>query len=123
MKWFFYAISLLWIVFGTLAILYTDEYRNTAKSWLSKIDRRILAILPFIFGVFLIICASAIRHPWFIRLIGFMGIAKGLFIFANPNNLYEDVTEWYLSAVSDQTFRFHGIIALILGTAVLSWII
>jgi uncharacterized protein YjeT (DUF2065 family) len=123
MKWFLYAISLLWIIFGTLGILYTEEYRNTAKRWLSKIDRKILAILPFIFGVLIIIAASASRHSWFIRFIGFVGIAKGLFILASPNNLYEDVTEWYLSSASDQTFRFHGIIALILGTAVLSWII
>jgi uncharacterized protein YjeT (DUF2065 family) len=79
--------------------------------------------LPFIFGILFLFSASATRNPWFIRLIGFMGITKGLFIFINPKGFYDKLSDWYLNSLSDQTHRFYGIFAIILGTAVLSWIL
>jgi uncharacterized protein YjeT (DUF2065 family) len=122
MKWFLYAFSLIWISSGAGLIIYTRESKSMIKRFVMDLDRRILSALPAIFGVFLIIAASESRHSWFIRLIGILAVLKGGFIFWNPQNLYDKTVDWYLNSVSDQTFRFFGIITLILGTVILSWI-
>ena len=123
MKWFLYAFSLIWISFGAGLIIYTLESKRIIKRLVTDLDRRILSALPAVLGVFLIIAASESRHSWFIRLIGILAVLKGGFIFWNPQNLYEKIVDWYLNALSDQTFRFFGIITLILGTVILSWIL
>jgi uncharacterized protein YjeT (DUF2065 family) len=122
MKWFLYAFSLIWISFGAGIIIYTRESKSLIKGFVTNLDRRILSVLPAIFGVFLIIAASESRHSWFIRLIGILAVLKGGFIFWNPQNLYNKTVVWYLNSISDQTFRFFGIITLILGAVILSWI-
>jgi uncharacterized protein YjeT (DUF2065 family) len=123
MKWFLYAFSLIWISFGAGIIIYTLESKSMIKSLVTDLDRRFLSVFPAIFGVFLIIAATESRHSWFIRLIGILAVLKGGFIFWNPQNLYNKIVDWYLISVSDQTFRFFGIITLILGTVILSWIL
>jgi uncharacterized protein YjeT (DUF2065 family) len=123
MKWFLYAFSLIWISFGAGIIIYTRESKSMIKSLVTDLDRRFLSVLPAIFGVFLIIAATESRHSWFIRLIGILAVLKGGFIFWNPQNLYNKILDWYLNSLSDQTFRFFGIIILILGTVILSWIL
>jgi uncharacterized protein YjeT (DUF2065 family) len=123
MEWFLYAISLFWIFVGCYIILYTHEARNVVKSIIKNMNHKILSILPLIFGILFLFSASSTCHPWFIRLIGFIGIAKGLFIFINPKGCYDKFSDWYLNSLSDQTHRFYGIIAIILGTAILSWIL
>ncbi len=123
MKWFLYAVSLLWISVGCCMILYTKETRNVMERFLLQIDRRILSILPFIAGILFIFAAPASSNPWFIRFLGVMGVAKGVFIFFDPNNLYDRINNWQLNSISDQTRRLWGIIVLVLGTAVLSWIL
>jgi len=123
MKWFLYAFNFIWISFGAGLIIYTRESKSMIKSVITNLDRRLLSALPAICGVFLVIAASESRHSWFIRLIGILAVLKGGFIFWNPQNWYDKTVDWYLNSVSDQTFRFFGIITLILGTVILSWIL
>jgi uncharacterized protein YjeT (DUF2065 family) len=104
-------------------VLYTTECRKLLGNMLTGIDRRFLAPLPAIFGILLILAASQARNSGFIRLLGIIGVAKAGFIFVNPKGLYGQVNNWLLNSASDQTFRLFGIISLILGTAVLSWIL
>jgi uncharacterized protein YjeT (DUF2065 family) len=123
MKWVLYAVSLMWITFGAFAILYTSETRNLAKSMLKDVDRKIFSVLPIVAGILLLCAASASRNSWVIRLFGIIAVIKGAFIFSNPNNLYDKFAAWYLESLSDQVLRLYGILSLILGTAVLSWIL
>ena len=104
-------------------VLYTPECRKLLGNMLTGIDRRFLAPLPAIFGILLILAASQGRNAGFIRLLGLIGVVKAGFIVANPQGLCEQVNSWLLNSASDQTFRLFGIISLILGTAVLSWIL
>ncbi len=123
MKWFLYAISLIWIAMGCCIILYTSETRKVVKRTLEGTDRRILSVLPLIAGILFLFAASASRNSWFIRCIGLISVLKGVVIFLNPKDIHDGITDWYLNSLSDQTHRLFGIITLILGTAVLSWII
>lgn len=123
MKWFLYVISLIWISIGCCTILYTGETKNVANKIVKGIDHKILSILPFIVGILFIFSASASRHSWLIRLIGLIAVIKGVFIFTNPKNFSDKVTDWYLNSLSDQTQKLYGVITLILGTAILSWVL
>jgi len=123
MRLFLYAISLLWVAIGCFTILYTSESRNVVKSIINNIDRKILSAFEAIIGILLLFSATASHHSWFIRLIGFMAVIEGGLIFFIPKNLYDELIDWYLNSVSDQTYRLFGIISIILGTAVLSWVL
>ncbi len=122
MTWFLYLISIVWIAAGSCFILYTSETRKTSKEMLSKFNPKVLAFLPFAVGILLVISASASNHPAMLRILGALAMIKGVFIFLNPENLYNKSIEWYLESLSDQAHRFAGILIVILGTAVLSWI-
>lgn len=123
MAWFLYLVSVAWISIGSCAILYTSETRNALKRSLSALNRKVLSVLPLAFGVLMIVAASDSLHPWLVRILGLLGLIKGVFVLANPMTLYEKSVQWYLESVSDQGYRLTGIITIILGTAVLSWIV
>ncbi len=123
MKWFLYAISLVYISIGCCSILYTNETKNIVKSIFSNIDQKILSALPFIFGILFILSASATRIPWIFRVIGLMAVIEGVVFFLISKDLYDKFMDWYLNSLSDQTYRLSGILGIILGTAFLSWIL
>jgi uncharacterized protein YjeT (DUF2065 family) len=123
MRWFLYFISLFWVAIGCCMILYTGETRRVFKNMIKTTDRKFLWLLPFITGLLLLFAASASHYPGFIRFIGIIAVIKSGFIFFNPEDLWQKLTTWYLNAMSDQACRLSGIITIILGTAVLSWIV
>jgi uncharacterized protein YjeT (DUF2065 family) len=123
MKIFLYAISLFCIAIGCCTILYTSETRHFVKRFFNEVDRTILAVFEAAMGVLLLVSAAASQQPWFIRLIGLLAIIEGVTIFLLPKNLYGELTKWYVDSASDQTYRLFGILSLILGSAMLSWIL
>lgn len=122
MKWFLYVFSITCIAIGCSTILYTHGSRNVVKAMTNHIDRKILSVMEAIVGVLLLFSATASYHSWIIRLIGFMAIIEGVIIFCLPRDLYDELVDWYLNAVSDKAYRLFGIISLIFGVALLSWI-
>ena len=123
MRWFLYAISLIWISVGCCSILYTNETQKFVRSIFNNIDQKILSALPFVLGILFILSASATRIPWLIRVIGLMAVIEGVVFFLISKELYDKLMDWYLNSLSDQTYRLSGILGIILGTAFLSWIL
>jgi uncharacterized protein YjeT (DUF2065 family) len=123
MNWVLYVISILWIVFGSCAILYTASTRRSLNSVIQNLNLKIIAALPLITGLLLLVSASASHYPWFVRLIGLLIIVKGIFIGLNPSKMMDAVTQWFLHKATDQSYRFYGILFVILGTALLSWVV
>lgn len=122
MHWFLYLFGFLTIAYGCCAILYSFEVRQGAKFLVDTLDKRILAALPAALGVLLIISSIWSGHGWVLRIIGLLGIVKGGLIFLNPENLWDKITKWYIEDIDDKTNRMIGIVAVIFGTAVISWI-
>ena len=123
MQWFLYIIGALWIAFGCCSILYTNETRDLLRTYLLSSNTKIMAAIALLFGLLLIAGGSASNHAWFIRIIGLIVIGKGALIYFNPDNRWTRIAEAYVNTVSEQTHRLMGIFALILGTALFSWII
>ena len=122
MRWFLFLFSLLFIASGAGYILYTQQLREAMGNLLKESNEKIIAVLAAVLGLVLILSAGAARQSWFIVLLGIIAIAKGLIIFLNPRDLYKQGKQWFLEEASDQTYRLFGIIALVLGTALFSWL-
>jgi uncharacterized protein YjeT (DUF2065 family) len=123
MKWFLYAISIFFIAIGCCTILYTNESRKFARSLFNEIDRKIISAFETFMGILILLSAPASHHSWFIRSIGLLAVIEGVVIFLIPKNWYDKYIDWYVNSLSDQTYRLSGILGIILGTAVLSWIL
>jgi uncharacterized protein YjeT (DUF2065 family) len=123
MKWFLYAISLVYISIGCCYILYINETKNFMRSIVNSIDQKILSAFPFIFGILFIFSASATRIPWFIRLIGLIAVIEGVVFFLIPKDWYDKFMDWYLNSLSDQIYRLFGILGITIWMAILSWIL
>lgn len=121
MKYIIYLLGFLWIAAGAIVILYTEEYKSIIKGLMDKTDKKWLALIPSVFGLLLLIAAPSTNYGWFIGLIGILGIVKGVLIYFNPAGLYDLSRNW-LETLTDQGYRLIGIIALVLGTVVISWI-
>ncbi len=122
MKWFLYTISVFYIVSGVCFILYTSQSREYTSILVKKVDRRILSVLVIIIGLLLIASSFYDRFLWVIVVIGVLALIKGTFILLSPVSLYNKMIDWYLNKTTDQTYRFFGIIILIIGTAIFSWV-
>jgi uncharacterized protein YjeT (DUF2065 family) len=122
MKWLLYVISFLWIGAGSSFILYTAQSRNLLKKMLAGADKGLVSVLPITIGALLIVGAYQTAFPWVVVLLGILAAVKGCIFLFNPEKLADKLTSWYLEQASDHTYRLAGIIAIILGTALLSWL-
>ena len=122
MKPFLYIVSFFWVAAGACVILYTEEARQFSRQVTEGVNIRVLSVAGILFCVLLLAAAPAARNSWFINLIGLIGIIKGVVFLLNPLGIWETTKSWYVDRASDQTFRFFGILMLMIGTAVFSWV-
>ncbi len=122
MAWFLYLFSFFLVAGGAILILYTKDSRRHIGGLLEGGSQKLIAVAAALIGVLLIVSAFHSRMFGFIVLLGIISLAKGALIWFNPKGLYEKLRDWFLNQASDQTFRFFGIIWLIIGTAMFSWV-
>ncbi len=117
-----YLFSIAFLSAGCVLILYTTEYRRWFQHFVTNTPPKILAALPAGIGLLLIISAFGSRYPAVIIILGILALLKGALILLNPNQIFDQLKEWMFNRASDQTLRLFGIIAVVLGTAMVSWI-
>jgi len=122
MKWFLYFISIIWIAYGAWQILYTEQSRHVIRDLFNESYSKVFGIIAAVVGLLFLLSTANTLNPMVIGILGILAIVKGALLFFNPGNVYARIYHWYFETNSDQTFRLFGIIALILGTVVLSWI-
>ncbi len=122
MKWFLYLISFSWIASGSCFILYTIQCRELLNNVLAKSYEKIIAASAIIIGILLIISAFQAQGFWFIVFLGILAICKGVFVIFNPKNSLDNIRNWYLNTASDQTYRLFGIILIVIGIVMITWI-
>jgi uncharacterized protein YjeT (DUF2065 family) len=122
MKWVLMGISLVWIASGVCLVLYTTACRKVLAALLENLNAQILGALALVVGVLLLLAATASQNFWFVVLLAGLAAAKGVLLFINPRGFFAKIRRWYLKEADDQTYRMAGIILLVLGTAVFSWI-
>ena len=121
MEWFLYYMGFIWIGLGSAYIMYTQRLKDYLVPFMKRTDRKMLSAIPTGIGILLIFSASSSSHSWFIRALGILGIIKGIFFVMAPKAHYEMLIDWHFKKASDQTSKLFGIIAIIVGAAILSW--
>ena len=122
MIWFLYGLALFWIAAGTLFILYTEESRRVLRNSTAEIKPKLLAFIPMVVGILLIFSASASGAFWFILILGLLAIGKGAYFLLGPHGQTKALLDWWFKSAQDRTYRFWGLVMIILGMVVLSWL-
>lgn len=123
MKWFLYFIGLVWVGFGAGMILYTDALKNLMAGAMDDALRKPFAVVALVAGMLLFLAAGSSRYGWFVVLLGVIAVVKGVMLWFDPAGFYGRFRQWYLEQASDQALRLMGIITLVLGTALFSWVV
>jgi len=121
MIWFLYGLAFFWIAAGTLFILYTEESRRFLRNSMAKMNPKLLAFIPMVVGILLILAARASGAFWFILILGLLAIGKGVYFLFGPRGQIEALFDWWFTSAQDRTYRFWGIIMVLLGMVLLSW--
>ena len=122
MKWVLHFIGILLVASGSIYILYTEKIKKTFSPVFRNFNPKLLSILPLIVGALLILSAFQSFNSWFIIVLGLIAIIKGLLLIIIPGSLYDQIVNWYFDKASDMTLRFFGILSVIIGTAIMSWV-
>jgi len=122
MTWFLYLVSVVLVVVGVVLVLYTDWMRESLKAVLFQKRFRFLSSIPLAFGILLIISAGWSEIFWLVFLLGVIALAKGLYLLFGSRVNIERALHWWLDKASNQLYRLSGVISLVLGMALLSWV-
>jgi hypothetical protein len=121
MIWILYALAFFWIAAGAIFILYTEESRRFLKNSMGRVKPKFLAPIPMVFGLLLILSARASGFFWFIVILGLLAIGKGVYLLVAPHGQIEALLNWWSGSAQDRTYRLWGLIIVLLGMVVLSW--
>ena len=83
---------------------------------------RYLSAIPAVFGLLFLLSASSTPHPWVFRTIALLAFCEAVVALADPQHIYSRMVAWYIETCPDQTNRLFGIIGIIFGTLILTWI-
>ena len=122
MKVIIFLLGFSHIALSTFLILYTKESVSFLKGLFNTYQLKYLSALPAVFSLLFLISASATTHPWILRLLGLLAAVETVVAFFNPNKIYSQMLDWYFSSVSEKTNRLFGMIGIVLGTVILTWI-
>ena len=121
MKVIVYLLGFGCIIISSCLILYTRATVDAFKGLLQTYELKYLSVIPAVFGLLFLISASVTIYPWVFRIIGILACGEAVLTFTDPQKIYSRIIDWYLN-LSEQTHRLFGIISVIFGTAVLTWI-
>jgi uncharacterized protein YjeT (DUF2065 family) len=122
MKVIVYLLGFGCIAYCTGLILFTRETVNALKEIFRTYQLKYLAAIPAVFAVLFLISAPVIKYPWFFLVIGILAVIEAFVAFFNPQKIYSQMVDWYFARVSVQANRLFGIIGIVFGTVILTWI-
>jgi hypothetical protein len=88
---------------------------------MAKMSPKFLAFIPMVVGILLILAARVSGAFWFILILGLLAIGKGVYFLLGPRDQIEALFNWWFKSAQDRTYRFWGIIIILLGMVLLSW--
>ena len=124
MRWLLLILSVLWIGYGVLTIVYTGISREMMKKIINPNRMKPMAVVPLVTGIVLVVGAFWDQALFWLSLIlGIAALAKGAYLFAGPPEQVKSFTNWWLIGATDETLRLFALISFIIGSAVLAFIL
>jgi hypothetical protein len=121
MVWFLYIVALGFIAKGSFLVLYTDRALELSEALLEKGNYRIWGAVGAVFGIVLSIASFWSGVVWFLFLLGLMFAGIGAFVFLGEETRVQPLLRTW-SSVSGTGLRMWGLILVVTGTAILSWV-
>lgn len=118
MKLIMILLGILYIVIGFMFFVLTEASKEALKTLLKRKNLRLFSFVPIIFGIMLILGSSLVTAPWFVIILGMLGILKGLFFIFGPEKKMKPLIDWCLNA-SDNFYKVWGVAAFLLGVILL----
>jgi hypothetical protein len=70
----------------------------------------------------MVISAAWSEIFWLILILGVLILAGGVYLLFGSRERIDTATTWWVEEVSDRSYRFCGLVLVVLGTAMFSWI-
>lgn len=121
MVWFLYLVAVLFIAKGSFLVLHTEKALELSEAVIEQGNHRIWGIAGTTFGVLLAVASFWSGVVWFLFLLGLMFAGIGLFIFLGEDEKVQPLLKTW-SSLSGTGLRMWGLILVVTGTAILSWI-
>jgi hypothetical protein len=119
-----YTIAVLWLVAGTLLILYTEGTRAFLKRVFLGDSVRWMAVFPLLLGLLLVVGAFFYQELfWLALVLGILALLKGVYAAVGPSSQVKGILEWWFNQADDITIRLWGLISFTLGIALLSYLV
>ena len=123
MKWILVFVAIFWIVLGTWANLYPAQVHGRLRSFVGGINPRWAAILAMVVGIMLVMAAPvSSQGSGFVRLLGFVAMAKAVLVAVLPRQTYQRLLDWWFAPAREQSWRVYGLVMLVLGVVLFSWL-
>jgi uncharacterized protein YjeT (DUF2065 family) len=119
--WYLYVVALMFIVKGSFLILDTDKARELSQSWLNSGSYRLWGAVGAVFGILLAVASFWSGVVWFLFLLGLLFAGMGIFIFVGEEGKIAPLIRTW-SNISDRGLRLWGLILVVTGIAILSWV-
>ncbi len=115
MQWILFGMGILWVAVGTVFILYTTGSRQVLSSLTKNQDPKLVAVIPLTMGILLVIPCSSISNWWYPLVLGLLAIGKGVYLILGKKETKERMIKYWLKEPSETTYRFFGIVWIVLG--------
>jgi hypothetical protein len=121
MVWYLYVVALLFIAKGTFLILNTEQAQNISRKFIESGNYRLLGLASAVFGLVLAISSFWSGVVWFLFILGLLLLGMGVFLLVGQEERVDALLRVW-GGISDRGLRLWGLIFLVTGTAILSWI-
>jgi len=121
MVWFLYLVAILFIAKGSFLVLHTEKAQDLSELVLEKGSHRIWGIVGATFGILLSVASFWSGVVWFLFLLGLMLAGIGMFVFLGEEVKVQPLLRTW-SSISSTGLKLWGLILVVTGTAILSWI-
>lgn len=121
MVWFLYVVAILFIAVGSFLVLHTEKALEFSEAAIEKGGHRIWGAGGVVFGVLLSVASFWSGVVWFLFLLGVLFAGMGLFLFVGEEQKVQPLLKTW-SSLSGVGVRLWGLIFVVTGTAILSWV-
>ena len=121
MVWYLYIVAILFIAKGSFLVLHTERALEWSEMVIEKGSHRIWGIAGTTFGILLSVASFWSGVVWFLFLLGLMFTGFGIFLFLGEAQKVQPLLRTW-SSMSSTGLRLWGLILVVTGTAILSWV-
>jgi hypothetical protein len=121
MVWYLYVVAFLFIATGIFLILNSEHAVKLSRHFVESGNYRLWGLVTAVFGLLLSVSSFWSGVVWFLFVLGLMTGGMGVFMLIGQVERVDALLRVW-EDISERGFRFWGLILLVVGTAILSWI-